>query len=272
MTIGVKTPNSVVYLLETVTNFQETYSGSLSSHPIEGGKSIADNVTSQHPVFNVSAVLSAVDFGFDFIGAGAVADLFQQSLANTDNSDAIIISKNPIQPIQISSSGVSPLTQLLPEGIAAFFDTTKLPEVSAQTTNPESTEDIKEGLLDIWQRSVPVDLLVIDQNVVQRVIKGCVITNISASVTPESGDALEVSVTFEKPQIAILKTTVIPSLTWKELRIGTDSKKGKGKQNGGADGAAASTSQPPPPPATASTADCVAAGGTHLNCWLGTFR
>lgn len=266
MSIGLKTPAGVVYLLETVTSLQESRTGQMATHPVEGGVSISDHVVVGHPVFNITSILSAEDFGADFIGGGAVSDLFQESLRTQGLEDAILIAKNPTTPVQIVSQGSSTLIRLLPEAATAFLDTTKLPEIQIQQTNPESVEDIKEGLIDIFSRSAPIDLIFINQNVVEKVVKNCVITSLTVSVSPDMGEALEVALTVEKPLVAVLKTTVIPTLTWKELQLNADPKKGKGKQTGATSGSP--TSKQPPAPESADSFEECWRNFTGLVCFL----
>ena len=54
--------SSDIITLSCVTSFDESYTGSVSSHPIESGSTITDHVTSDNDKFKVSGVVSDYDF------------------------------------------------------------------------------------------------------------------------------------------------------------------------------------------------------------------
>ncbi len=86
---------SDIITLSCVTSFDESYTGSVSSHPIESGSTITDHVTSDNDKFKVSGVVSDYDFlnpskdlafgkeGYSDEGRSAATSRFANGLLDT---------------------------------------------------------------------------------------------------------------------------------------------------------------------------------------------
>ena len=61
MTIAIKRENGDLIWFDAVTEFGRQYRGSVSSNPIETGGKITDHITTENPVFTLTAVVSDAD-------------------------------------------------------------------------------------------------------------------------------------------------------------------------------------------------------------------
>lgn len=265
MTIGIKTSANDVYLFDAVSRFSESSSGSLSSHPIEGGLSIVDHVINENRTYALAGIFSEDGFTPTMETYSAISSLEANGIELFN-----ILYRKVEEPVQVNYNQPSKLSKLVPEGLSNFLQA-PVPKVEVSTVDRRNLEELRQIFFDIKESSTTVDLVLFnDRGFVDRLIKGCVITNLSIEETPETTGILEISMSLEQPIIAFLKTTVVESLAWKEIRQGVSSKSKKGKQDI-VDATSTSLPKPPTPEGADDFNNC-RQQYTSLVCWSGVNR
>lgn len=265
MTIGIKTSTRDVYLFDAVSRFSETSSGSLSSHPIEGGLSIVDHVINENRTYTLTGLFSEDGFTPTMETYSAISSLEANGIELFN-----ILYRKVDEPVQVDYNQPSNLSKIIPEGLSNFVQA-PTPTVELSSVDRRNLEELRQIFFDVKESSTTVDLVLFnDKGLVDRLIKGCVITNLSIEETPDTTGVLEITMSLEQPIIALLKSTVVESLTWKEIRQGVSSKSKKGKQD---IVDSSNTSLPKPPtPEGADDFNTCRQQYTSLVCWSGVAR
>lgn len=181
--------SSDIITLSCVTSFDESYTGSVSSHPIESGSTITDHVTSDNDKFKVSGVVS----DYDFLNPSKDLALEDTSLSKEGFPDAS------------RSEATSRFTNgLLDSGLIDVPDKYR-------------AEYIKRRLIDIRKNSLLVTILEYPDSgeLVQHT--DCVLTSLSFKEDENTGYAVYPDMSFEKINVVQVKveevnTSKIPKL------------------------------------------------------------
>lgn len=176
--------SSDIITLSCVTSFDESYTGSVSSHPIESGSTITDHVTSDNDKFKVSGVVSDYDF------------------------------LNPSKDLAFGKEGYSD------EGRSAAtsrFTNGLLDSGLIDVPDKQRAEYIKRRLIDIRKSSLLVTILEYPDSgeLVQHT--DCILTSLSFKEDDSSGYAVYPEMAFEKINVVQVKveevnTSKIPKL------------------------------------------------------------
>lgn len=164
--------SSDIITLSCVTSFDESYTGSVSSHPIESGSTITDHVTSDNDKFKVSGVVSDYDF------LNPSKDLATGKEGYSDEG---------------RSTAVSRFTNgLLDSGLIDVPD-------------KQRAEYIKRRLIDIRKNSLLVTILEYPESgeLVQHT--DCILTSLSFKEDENSGYAVYPDMAFEKINVVQVK-------------------------------------------------------------------
>ena len=176
--------SSDIITLSCVTSFDESYTGSVSSHPIESGSTITDHVTSDNDKFKVSGVVSDYDF------LNPSKDLATGKEGYSDEG---------------RSTAVSRFTNgLLDSGLIDVPD-------------KQRAEYIKRRLIDIRKNSLLVTILEYPDSgeLVQHT--DCILTSLSFKEDENTGYAVYPDMSFEQINVVQVKveevnTSKIPKL------------------------------------------------------------
>jgi hypothetical protein len=181
---------SDIITLSCVTSFDESYTGSVSSHPIESGSTITDHVTSDNDKFKVSGVVS----DYDFLNPSKDLALEDVSLSKEGFPDA-----------SRSESTSRFANGLLDSGLIDVPDKYR-------------AEYIKRRLIDIRKNSLLVTILEYPDSgeLVQHT--NCILTSLSFKEDENSGYAVYPDMAFEKinvvqVQVEEVNTSKIPKLS-----------------------------------------------------------
>ena len=176
--------SSDIITLSCVTSFDESYTGSVSSHPIESGSTITDHVTSDNDKFKVSGVVSDYDF------------------------------LNPSKDLAFGKEGY------LDEGRSAAtsrFTNGLLDSGLIDVPDKQRAEYIKRRLIDIRKNSLLVTILEYPDSgeLVQHT--DCILTSLSFKEDENTGYAVYPNMSFEKINVVQVKveevnTSKIPKL------------------------------------------------------------
>jgi len=180
---------SDIITLSCVTSFDESYTGSVSSHPIESGSTITDHVTSDNDKFKVSGVVS----DYDFLNPSKDLALEDVSLGKSGFPDA-----------SRSESTSRFANGLLDSGLIDVPDKYR-------------AEYIKRRLIDIRKNSLLVTILEYPDSgeLVQHT--DCILTSLSFKEDENTGYAVYPEMAFEKINVVQVKveevnTSKIPKL------------------------------------------------------------
>lgn len=176
--------SSDIITLSCVTSFDESYTGSVSSHPIESGSTITDHVTSDNDKFKVSGVVS----DYDFLNPSKDLALGKEGYSDEDRSAATSRFTNG----------------LLDSGLIDIPD-------------KQRAEYIKRRLIDIRKNSLLVTILEYPDSgeLVQHT--DCILTSLSFKEDENSGYAVYPEMAFEHINVVQVKveevnTSKIPKL------------------------------------------------------------
>jgi len=181
--------SSDIITLSCVTSFDESYTGSVSSHPIESGSTITDHVTSDNDKFKVSGVVS----DYDFLNPSKDLALEDVSLSKEGFPDA----------------SRSELTASFANGLLNTY--------GYFIPDKYRAEYIKRRLIDIRKNSLLVTILEYPDSgeIVQHT--DCILTSLSFKEDENSGYAVYPDMAFEKINVVQVKveevnTSKIPKL------------------------------------------------------------
>jgi len=204
----VETPQGIIYF-DAVTKYGQSFKGSLTSHAIGSGGKISDHFIRENPVYSFTGVISGADISI------AKVFLTDENGMYPDN-----VSQLDITPVRIKDNG-NALISLLPDAIGSFFVDAKT-SVKVDTVARKSTlRQIKRALEVFFEKDgiTFVTLLEFKGKVLDKdgVIPQLVMTSLSFSEDENSGEALYVDITLEKPTIVNLQTTRISKSDIKKL-------------------------------------------------------
>lgn len=175
---------SDIITLSCVTSFDESYTGGVSSHPIESGSTITDHVTSDNDKFKVSGVVS----DYDFLNPSKDLAFGKEGYSDEGRSAAVSRFTNG----------------LLDSGLIDIPD-------------KQRAEYIKRRLIDIRKNSLLVTILEYPDSgeLVQHT--NCILTSLSFKEDENTGYAVYPEMAFEKINVVQVRveevnTSKIPKL------------------------------------------------------------
>jgi len=193
--------SSDIITLSCVTSFDESYTGGVSSHPIESGSTITDHVTSDNDKFKVSGVVSDYDF------------------------------LNPSKDLATKKEGYD--DGYLRSAVTASFANGLLNTYGAIVPDKQRAEYIKRRLIDIRKNSLLVTILEYPDSgeLVQHT--NCILTSLSFKEDENTGYAVYPDMAFEKINVVQVKveevnTSKIPKLQGDKVADAASSASAKG--------------------------------------------
>lgn len=192
--------SSDIITLSCVTSFDESYTGSVSSHPIESGSTITDHVTSDNDKFKVSGVVS----DYDFLNPSKDLAFGKEGYSDEGRSAAVSRFTNG----------------LLDSGLIDIPD-------------KQRAEYIKRRLIDIRKSSLLVTILEYPDSgeLVQHT--DCILTSLSFKEDENTGYAVYPDMSFEQINVVQVKieevnTSKIPKLPDSKVSDATTGEAPKG--------------------------------------------
>lgn len=201
--------SGAIYLSATTT-YNRKYSGRVSEHPLESGVSVSDHYTSHNPIYNISGVISSVDFSN--IPSMLVVD--GQPILNNQSSPDIV---------SVNNTGGS-LMSFIPASITQFIPKTLSLDVNmsvdVRDNKAGEVEDLLKELMGglyyseergKWEnRMTPSKLFVIEGVSPNPPIENLVFTDVSVTEDENSGEELFVSMTLEQVRFVTLQDAEAP--------------------------------------------------------------
>lgn len=183
-----------------VSSYKQSYTGSVSKHPIDGGGNITDHFTKENPIITISAVLSGVD----------ISTKYKAIVDNNGNTPTNL--KNAPDSVKVNSTDKS-LVSLLPASIGQFF-TPQKPKVVLAAQSVDTLDEIKNNLTELFNNN-KIELVKLFEyqgnNLRNKPIENLVITSLVFSEDVNSGQGLYFDITLEQITFASYKKTPIPN-------------------------------------------------------------
>lgn len=215
--------------MDAVTTYTQTYNGTVTKHPVDGGFNITDAYIQDNPVFTLSCVFSPVDISTSSVN---IQDLEGNFAFNTQPAP---------NPVSVNSTDLSVLTNFIPDSIGQFLPD-NAPDVQMDGIRTDLTDQIRETLNNLrsgvkfneqtnqFDSNVQiVRLFEFQSTLLRRIVNNLVITNITYNEDASTGLALYCNITFEQVSFVFLKKTQIPQDVAQPLKKKASSKKSLGK-------------------------------------------
>jgi hypothetical protein len=181
---------------DATTSFKESLSGTVSSHPIDGGGNISDHFTRDNPRFSFTGVISGVDISYH---ARSVKDDIGNDPPDSTEAPPLV---------KINSKNNS-LLKFIPDTVGQFFTPSK-PQIDTLIQAPETLQKIRDDLRLFFKDPSPVQIFLYDTGNLRSIINSLIITSIDFDEDADSGDALWCVVNLEQVEFTDTKKTQIP--------------------------------------------------------------
>lgn len=222
------TPQGIIYI-DATTEYGSAFKGSLTSHAIGSGGKISDHFIRDNATYSFTGVISAADIS---ISKTYLTDEKDQYPDNVDQID--------LPAVRIKDNGNN-LISLLPDTVASYFVDAIPVAQFAETTRRTTLRQIRNLLEGLFSKDGMsfVTLLEYRGKVLDKssVVSNLVMTSLSFREDSETGDALYINVTLEKPTITSLMSSRIskndlkkfnPSKVASEVKPAAADKENKG--------------------------------------------
>jgi|GEM_PF-6034464 len=218
---AIKRANNEVIYFDAITNLTETYSGSVTKHPLSNGSLITDHTIIENPRFTVSGVLSDADFNLS-------RPTFTDASISTNKQ--YINDTQVVYPVQITEK--STVNKLLPEVIAQFTKD-KIPDAYVTPQDKaKSAKAVKQNLIDMWREREKFTFFEYSDSPLPNIYSNCVFTNIGFKEDATTGDGIFPELVFEQVTFAGTKNLSVA------IRINKGRQNGKSKIKAGKDNVA----------------------------------
>jgi hypothetical protein len=187
--------NQEVIYFDAITNLTETYSGSVTKHPMSNGSLITDHTIIENPRFTVSGVLSDADF-----------NLARPTFTDTDISSNKQYINNTATAYPVQISEMTSINKILPEVVAQFTRDT-IPEVYvAEQPKAKSSRAVKQNLIEMWRNREKFTFFEFSDGIRPNIYPNCVFTNVGFKEDESTGEGVFPDLAFEQVTFAETKS------------------------------------------------------------------
>lgn len=232
--------NKEVIFFDAITNLTETYSGSVTKHPLSNGSLITDHTIIENPRFTVSCVLSDADFNISRpILSGGVGGAPDQRLLDNPYTPGVFSydsnaykqkqyqnNTETVYPVTITEKAT--INKILPEVIAQFTKDTIPEAYVTPQEKAKSAKAVKQNLIDMWRSREVFTFLEFSDSVATNTYSNCVFTNVGFKEDATTGDGVFPDLAFEQVTFATTKNI---SVSINKGRKNGESKSVAGKDN-----------------------------------------
>jgi hypothetical protein len=212
--------NGDIIWFDAVTNYDTTYSASVTKHPIATGGYVSDHTTTDNVVLQINAVLSDADFNL------------QRQLVEVRSVNGIEITRDKqftnntqvVYPVKISEK--TTINRILPEVIAQFTKDT-IPDAFVTPQDKVKTAlAVKLDMIKMWRNREEFQILDVVDNTVVEQFSPCIFTNLTFREDETTGNGVFPSMTIEQVVFTDLKEVAVKIKTSnKGRKNGTTTKK-----------------------------------------------
>lgn len=206
MSIVIRRDNGDILWFDAITQYDVTYSASVTKHPVATGGFISDHTTTDNVILNISGILSDADFNIN-----RPANLGSLPTFHFDTGDHVSVDENGlykptakqytnnsavVYPVTISEK--SSINKILPEVVAQFTKDT-IPQVFVTPQDKAKTaKAVQRELIQMWKDREEFQVLDLLEDFVIDSFGPCVFTNLSFKEDESTGDALFPTMTIEQ--------------------------------------------------------------------------
>ena len=226
MATVIKTKGNTLIWIDATVSKEEEYSGSVTSHPIQDGSQITDHVILNNPRLTLSGVVSDYDF-----------QIGRTQLSSDMGGVPVTLSEVDV-PVFVTYSTPSPLSKIIPEALSNLVAPPTPEVVVKEFERPFSGLSSKDALIAARDAR---DFLTIatfgTDGILYEIFRDYIITGLSFKESADTGEALEVSLSFEKIVKVVISTAVVPEA----VSLGLEAKIAGRTSKGDAAGATTTT-------------------------------
>ncbi|UAV89674.1 hypothetical protein [Pseudomonas phage COT4] len=218
--IVLRRANGDIIWFDAVTNYDQTYSATVTKHPIATGGYVSDHTTTDNVILQINAVLSDADFNL------------QRSLIEVKSANGTDVAKDKqftnntqvVYPVTISEK--TTINKLLPEVIAQFTKDT-IPDAYVTPQNKIKTAlAVKLDMISMWRNREEFQILDIIDNTVVEQFSPCIFTNLTFREDETTGEGVFPNMTIEQVTFTDLQEVAVKIKTAnKGRKSGTTTKK-----------------------------------------------
>lgn len=194
---------------DVVTKYSKSLTGKVTDHPIEAGASITDHFISANPSFNISGVISHVDFS----SIPSMVYLEGVPVKNNDPAPQPVVINNAAEGLSRLIPGV--VSQFLPKQLSSVIAPSS-PRQNHRGEIEQFFSDLMHGLVyndsrKRWENRMTVcSLYEMDGAIPSNPIRDLICTSVQVDEDASSGDALYLNLSFEKVRFVTLEKVDAP--------------------------------------------------------------
>lgn len=251
---GDEAPENAGFIyFDAITNWNQNYSGQVTSHPVDGGSNISDHFIRNNPTFTLSGVVSSIDVS---VNSWLISD-------STGTETPINVRVAPSS-VNVQSTDKSVLSKFIPNSLSQFIPdlTPSISSDNQRDVGQEIVDAVKDALIRLIysgktynETTKQFDSIVntvtlyeyggvggstIVRSWPQQSTEKLVLTNVTFREDVNTGYGLYCDLTFEQVEFVSLQKVEIPKRVTSSLN-----KKAAGKKNvGKCDSSIKSTTDP----------------------------
>lgn len=206
MSIVIRRNNGDILWFDAITQYDVTYSASVTKHPVATGGYVSDHTTTDNVVLQISGVLSDADFNLSRpANLGALESYNEFDLGHVETDERGLYKGTTKQytnntavavPVQISRT--SSINRILPE-VVAQFTTDTIPTVTVTPqAKAKTAKAVQRELVYMWKTKEEFQVLDLLEEFVVDSFGPCVFTNLTFKEDENTGDGLFPNMTIEQ--------------------------------------------------------------------------
>ena len=218
MTYAIRRSNGDVLYFDAITNVEETYTATVTKHPIASGAFISDHTIIDNSKFTLRGVLSDADFNLNRPSEeGEWRSVTDKQFVNNTATKT---------PVKVTNEGAK-WRSFLPEVVSQFTAST-IPTVTVTAqTKVKSAHAVRFDLIDMFEKKEPFTLVEYNTNLIARSWSNVIFTNLSFAEDADTGFGLFPNMQMEQVKYTDVENVLIKVKTTpnKGRKTGTTTKK-----------------------------------------------
>lgn len=192
MAIVLRRANGDIIWFDAITQYNTTYTASVTKHPVATGGYVADHVTTDNVIIQISGILSDADFNIS------------RQLVEVRSADGTALTPNKqftnntqtVYPVTINEQ--SSINKFLPEVIAQFTKDSIPTAFVTPQDKAKTAMVVKSDLIRMWREREEFQVLdIVDNNVAEQ-FSPCIFTSITFQEDESTGEGIFPVMTIEQ--------------------------------------------------------------------------
>lgn len=178
MTYAIRRGNGDVLYFDVVTNVEETYTATITKHPLSSGSFISDHTTTENKKFSLRGILSDADFNYNRPSEeGEWRSVTDKQFVNNTETKV---------PVKITNEGAK-WRSFLPEVVSQFTASTIPTVLVTAQSKVKTAHAVRADLIDMYEKKEEFTLVEYNTNLVSRSWSHISITSLSFAEDADSG-------------------------------------------------------------------------------------